>query len=357
MPRQRTGFTLIELLVVVAVLALLLCLVIPAVQSARETARRGQCKDNMREIALAMHQYHDTNFCFPPGWHGGNGFAWGMSLISYRGFASIYNHVDFFKVATSSAGVPPQRNIDHIRIALSLFKCPSANDSQTVSSSRRNGTGDDFKFRLAEAAVANYLGNAGTSLTDGGDVRLFPSGWKRRRSGRGSRRPAQIPEPAKCRLRRRPRERGRWIPGGVLYEDSHITISDISDGTAHTALFAEHYGETCRTGGGNGNPNCTSSDVNACFAYWANADSYTGGNGATVASDVCFSSVIGINGSAQLGNRRQRRRQLAARKRSSRRLMRRHRAAFRQRHRSGTVDQDLFPSRRHASSPCRCNKS
>ena len=52
MPRQRTGFTLIELLVVVAVLALLLCLVIPAVQSARETARRGQCKDNMKELAL-----------------------------------------------------------------------------------------------------------------------------------------------------------------------------------------------------------------------------------------------------------------------------------------------------------------
>jgi len=86
----------------------------------------------------------------------------------------------------------------------------------------------------------------------------------------------------------------------VLYEDSRVKISDISDGTTNTALIAEHYGATCLTGGGLGNTNCASSHVDSCFAYWANADSYTGGNGATVASDVCFSSVIGVNGNANV---------------------------------------------------------
>src|SRR3984957_2427737 len=112
MPRQRTGFTLIELLVVVAVLATLLCVVIPAVQSARETARRTQCKSHMKQLALALHNYHDINFCFPPGWHGGNGAAWCMQLPPYCEFDSIIPKIDFNKVATSPAGVPPHRNID-----------------------------------------------------------------------------------------------------------------------------------------------------------------------------------------------------------------------------------------------------
>ena len=86
--------------------------------------------------------------------------------------------------------------------------------------------------------------------------------------------------------------------GGVLFEDSRVKISDISDGTTNTALIAEHYGATCLTGGGNGNTNCNAGSADSCFAYWANADSYSGGNGATVASDVCFSSVIGVNGNA-----------------------------------------------------------
>ena len=100
--RRHRGFTLIELLVVIAIIAILIALLLPAVQQAREAARRSQCKNNLKQLALGLHNYHDSNQSFPPGGITlGNccgtrsGTSWPISILPYIDQTPLYNRYDF----------------------------------------------------------------------------------------------------------------------------------------------------------------------------------------------------------------------------------------------------------------------
>lgn len=101
------GFTLIELLVVIAIIAILIALLLPAVQQAREAARRTQCKNHLKQLGLAVHNYHDVHDTFPlarplratampgcPGWVMGSGLSWRVAILPYIDQAPLFNQVD-----------------------------------------------------------------------------------------------------------------------------------------------------------------------------------------------------------------------------------------------------------------------
>src|SRR6202453_5129407 len=101
---RRRGFTLIELLVVIAIIAVLIALLLPAVQQAREAARRTQCKNNLKQLGLALHNYHGSFNCFPFAQETGNSCAGNINfnewsaisqLLPYFDQANIYNLINF----------------------------------------------------------------------------------------------------------------------------------------------------------------------------------------------------------------------------------------------------------------------
>jgi prepilin-type N-terminal cleavage/methylation domain-containing protein/prepilin-type processing-associated H-X9-DG protein len=158
---RRTAFTLVEILVVVAIIAILVSLMLPAIQAARESARKSQCANNLKQIGLAMHAYVDSHKAFPPGYKstvlpnhddGGPGWAWGSMIIPFLEEVSLHADIDF----SASLRVPATEKVR--MTSLPLFICPSDEMFEPIIDIPSKSS----TLIICRMAAGNYVACAGT---------------------------------------------------------------------------------------------------------------------------------------------------------------------------------------------------
>ncbi len=200
-PRANRGFTLIELLVVIAIIGVLVGLLLPAVQQAREAARRTSCVNNMKQLALAIHNYKDVNKVLPAGWTkpadltnfpNGNFWGWGAFILPFTEDSALYDQIDFDQEWINSGGssIPAT--------PLAGRCCPS--DTMGLLNTKE-----------ANSGKSNYIGSFGNKPIS----------------------PAHFTTTANR---------------GVFTENSALRFRDITDGTSKTILLGERVGD--RSNGG-----------------------------------------------------------------------------------------------------------
>ncbi|HUQ69794.1 MAG TPA: DUF1559 domain-containing protein, partial [Planctomycetaceae bacterium] len=149
--RLRHGFTLIELLVVIAIIAILIALLLPAVQQAREAARRTQCKNNLKQIGLAMHNYHDIHNTFPPSFIMRNPpsananaversmYGWGSLILPQIDQAPLFNQLNVGTTLLETNLI--NGNLAALQTSFPAFRCPS--DTGPQLNNFNDATSDD----------------------------------------------------------------------------------------------------------------------------------------------------------------------------------------------------------------------
>lgn len=208
---RRTGFTLVELLVVIAIIGILIGLLLPAVQAAREAARRSQCTNNMKQIGLALHNYHDVRNTFPPlaiwGYpnvpaNQNNGqlprayhHTWCTFILPYLEQKALYDGVDFRYRAWDhrvGSGIAQLEQYNLLGTRVAVFHCPSDDGGLKEPA-------DTYGIEYT-----NYPGSAGYHW-------WYPTAHSN----------------------------GLW--DGVFNYVKQIAMSDIRDGTSNTAMVIERY--------------------------------------------------------------------------------------------------------------------
>jgi len=163
---RTRGFTLIELLVVIAIIAILVALLLPAVQQAREAARRSSCKNNLKQIGLALQNYHDTHRVFPPGCVNQEGntagstfnWTWNVYLLPFMEQTALYELIqpgtNRVTAATNDANI-----LAGMKRPIAAMRCPSdAGPDVNDWGDENNGTpGGSFKINDKHLALTNYV--------------------------------------------------------------------------------------------------------------------------------------------------------------------------------------------------------
>jgi prepilin-type N-terminal cleavage/methylation domain-containing protein len=199
--QDRRAMTLVELLVVIAVVGMLLALLLPAVQAVREAGRRLQCQHHLRQIALAMHNYHDAHGSFPYGVNAGWGHSWSAHLLPYVEQTMLADQIPWTERGWWRGTDAFSRALQRlVRTRIAMFRCPSQGDPVTSDLNQ-----------MTQRYVTNYLACAGG---DASQDNLGPGGMDR---SNGMFRAALF--------NRQPQPPTR--------------LRDVTDGTSHTLLLSE----------------------------------------------------------------------------------------------------------------------
>jgi prepilin-type N-terminal cleavage/methylation domain-containing protein/prepilin-type processing-associated H-X9-DG protein len=218
--RARSAFTLVELLVVIAIIGILVALLLPAVQAAREAARRMSCSNNLKQIGLGLHNYVDTYKVFPCGWMYDGApnlecWGWGALILPFVEQAPLHAQL---RVSTGSffnqlASPNWQPIVDGVERPLPVYMCPSDTGYQGrgqihVDRLFSGGMGGQGYFlHNFVPGVSNYVGN----------------------SGHG------------------PGRAGAQVNSGIFYGNSNVTFGAITDGTSNTFAVGERDTKNCRS--------------------------------------------------------------------------------------------------------------
>lgn len=211
MRKARQAFTLVELLVVIAIIAVLVALLLPAVQQAREAARRTQCKNNIKQLGLGLHNYESTFGQFPAGiqfaFDDTRTFSWSwqVHILPFLDQSPIYNSIDWEKGIAVAAQSGSLANVPN------GYRCPSDPNTRAIFEQ----TEGLFKGKWG---VTSYLGVSGVGVMQVGANSTMSS-------------------PETCLAWERELRLG--IRGGILYENSYKKIAEIKDGTANVLICGE----------------------------------------------------------------------------------------------------------------------
>ena len=225
--RRRRGFTLIELLVVIAIIAILIALLLPAVQQAREAARRSTCKNNLKQMGLALHNYHDTHGVFPPALINSGRYTGGSSrngatrnttgfvlMLPYLDQAPAYNRWTFNAGGSSSnpraGGAAPNDVLNAVvnSIRMPVFECPS---DPNAGQSENYRPGSNHFYSRRDAKRSSYLFAVGYHTDYDANYTSYMRGYEIERLG-------------------------------AFGNNGAAKIAQITDGTSNTVLMGESHG-------------------------------------------------------------------------------------------------------------------